>query len=127
MAIRYIAFIISPKNTKIVQIQIIFCEYTLVANPASVQRNFAQKPEVSGRPIALNIKIKFSAASFGVRVASAPIKGSFVVLKICETKQKHKNNPNEIRLFEIHWKIAPDIPSVFSAQRAHIAIEFCEK
>ena len=85
-----------------VQIHIVFCEYVFAAKPPSVHRNFAQKPEVAGMPTALSVKIKLKAASFGVRLASAPINGNFVVLNICDTKQKHKNSPREIKDAEMH-------------------------
>lgn len=73
----------------------------LVANPPIVHKNFAQNPDVRGTPIALNVRMKLIAASFGVYVASAPINGSFVVLKICDAKQKHKNSPSAVKTQEM--------------------------
>lgn len=69
------------------QIQITFCEYICVEKPPKRHKNFALKPDVNGMPIPARVKIKQNAASFGAYGASAPIKGSFVVLKICDTKQ----------------------------------------
>ena len=87
VAIRYTAPKVKPISINKLQIQITFCEYICVEKPPKRHKNFALKPDVNGIPIPARVKIKLKAASFGACGARAPMKGSFVVLKICDAKQ----------------------------------------